>query len=321
MDATGREGGDGPFHGGELALQDRAGVRERTDGVGRKFIRDRMPDQHRAFFGQLPFLVVGGVDAHGQPWASMLAGCPGFVQAPDPCRLRVGALPAAGDPLGDALAIGADIGVLGVELSSRRRNRLNGRVAGLDPDGFDIAVVQSFGNCPRYIQLRALLPAAPGVAGPATRKARPDDADRRLIRAADTFFIASAHGRSLDDPRYGADVSHRGGKPGFVRVDADGTLTIPDFAGNAFFNTLGNLAANPKAGLLFVDFATGDALHLAGAAAIVWDGPDLDAFAGAQRLLRIVPTEVIRRPQAVPLRWRLEAMSPALDRTGTWPAA
>src|SRR3546814_14766932 len=65
----------------------------------------------------------------------------------------------------------------------------------------------------------------------------------------------------------GADVSHRGGRPGFVRVTEDdgrSVLTIPDFSGNQFFNTLGNIAINPRAGLLFVDFATGDLLTLTG---------------------------------------------------------
>ena len=65
---------------------------------------------------------------------------------------------------------------------------------------------------------------------------------------------------------YGADISHRGGRPGFVRVDGD-VLTIPDFRGNRYFNTLGNLIAEPRASLLFVDFETGDLLQLQGSRA------------------------------------------------------
>ena len=70
------------------------------------------------------------------------------------------------------------------------------------------------------------------------------------------------------------DVSHRGGKPGFVRVGDDGTLTIPDFVGNFLFNTLGNLLLNPRAGLVIADFGTGDMLFLSGVTEIVWSGPE-----------------------------------------------
>lgn len=317
MDDT--AGWTNPFHEGELAAQDRAGVRERVAGVGRRYIHDRMPDQHRSFFAQLPFVVLGGVDGAGAPWASILTGGPGFARSPNPYTLRIDALPAADDPMAGILAAGTDIGILGLEPATRRRNRLNGRVAALDARGFAVAVTQSFGNCPSYIQKRVQLSAdGPGPAGPVDRHPHPDAADRRMIAAADTFFIASAHGRSRDDARHGVDVSHRGGKPGFVRVDEDGTLTIPDFAGNNYFNTLGNLAAEPCAGLLFLDFATGDALQLTGTTEIVWDGPEVEAFAGALRLLRVRPTALVRRERAVPLTWRLEEPSPVLARTGSW---
>ncbi|NTX31123.1 pyridoxamine 5'-phosphate oxidase, partial [Burkholderia pyrrocinia] len=62
-----------PFHAGELAVQQRAGVTEAAGAAGRRGIRRFMPDQHRAFFAQLPFFVLGGVDAHGQPWATLRA--------------------------------------------------------------------------------------------------------------------------------------------------------------------------------------------------------------------------------------------------------
>ena len=113
-------------------------------------------------------------------------------------------------------------------------------------------------------------------------------------------------------------MSHRGGKPGFVRVDADGTLTVPDFSGNNFFNTLGNLALNPRAGLLFADFASGDLLHVAGTAEIIWDGPQVKAFAGAQRLMKMRVQQVLRLKRAMPLTWSTAQLSPLLAATGNW---
>jgi hypothetical protein len=128
----------------------------------------------------------------------------------------------------------------------------------------------------------------------------------RLIKRADTFFIAThAMGASISA---GADVSHRGGPAGFVQLADDGrTLTWPDFTGNFLFNTIGNLVLDPRAGLVLPDFERGDLLHIAGRVEIVWDGPEVDAVAGAQRLLRLQVEEVLLRPGALPQRWSLLA--------------
>jgi predicted pyridoxine 5'-phosphate oxidase superfamily flavin-nucleotide-binding protein len=304
-------------------MQARAGVRERMEAFGARVLRDHMPDQHRDFFAQLPFLVVGSVDAASQPWASVLAAPPGFAHSPDPRRLRIDALPADGDPLAQALAPAAPIGLLGIEPHTRRRNRMNGRVAGVDGAGFSVDVQQSFGNCPKYIQARepVFVAGAPAAAAPQWAD-RLDAAARRLIGQADTFFIATSHpSAGRGGAAQGVDVSHRGGRPGFVRVSGEGTLTAPDFVGNAFFNTLGNVAVNPRAGLLFIDFERGDLLQLAVTAEVLWDGPELAAFAGAERLLRMQVVSVLHRPAALPLLWGRGAPSPFLDATGGWPEA
>ncbi len=118
--------------------------------------------------------------------------------------------------------------------------------------------------------------------------------------------------------RNGVDVSHRGGKPGFVRVDDARTLSAPDFIGNFFFNTLGNLTLNPRAGLLFIDFENGDLLYLAVTAEILWDGDALSGFTGAERLLRFSVQQAMRVSGAMPLRWGSAEPSPHLARTGAW---
>jgi uncharacterized protein len=308
------------FHEGEAALQERTGVRERLAEIGPLVIRDHMPNQHREFFAQLPFVVVGTVDGQGQPWASVLAGPAGFVTSPDPQRLDVAALPLAGDPLADNLIGGASIGLLGIEPHTRRRNRMNGRVTRRDEHGFSIEVEQSFGNCPKYIQTRR--PEFLGAASPlpAQRLYGLDEPARALIGGADTFFIATAHPQAgvNKERAFGVDVSHRGGKPGFVRVDADGTLTVPDFIGNFFFNTLGNLAVNPRCGLLFMDFDNGDLLQVAARGEIVHEGTEVRAFEGAQRLLRFQVESALRLPKALPLRWGAAQLSPVLEATGAW---
>lgn len=317
-----------PFHAGERALQSLAGSREQMEVAGPRVIRDHMPDQHRAFFAQLPFLVVGSLDAELQPWASVLAAPAGFMHSPDATHLRVDALPAAGDPLAGPLMPGATLGLLGIQPHTRRRNRMNGTVEALDGAGFMVAVQQSFGNCPRYIQAREPVLASNRGNAPPVQPAqwldRLDLAAHRLIGSADTLFIATAYpneaaaGDEADASSHGVDVSHRGGRPGFVRIDGDDTLTVPDFNGNRFFNTLGNLAAHPRAGLLFIDFDSGDLLHVAVTAEIVWGGPEVEAFEGAERLMRFHVTHALRRPAALPLRWGDAQLSPHLAGTGQW---
>jgi ferredoxin-NADP reductase/predicted pyridoxine 5'-phosphate oxidase superfamily flavin-nucleotide-binding protein len=306
-----------PWHAGEKQLQEHVGVAERMETLGRRVIRSEMPDQHRQFYQQLPFMLFGAVDADGRPWASILEGPPGFAHSPAPGELQFERLPAADDPA--QLQDGAAIGLLGIELHTRRRNRLNGRVGGMTASGFGVSVDQSFGNCPQYIQLRQFRTVP--LADPSTRIAQHldalDDAARTMITQADTLFVASY----VDvEGRRSVDVSHRGGQPGFVRVEGN-RLTIPDFAGNLFFNTLGNLLINPQAGLLFIDFNSGEVLQLSGRTEVILDGPQIEAFQGAERLWTLDVERVVRRPAALALRWRFDGMSPNSLMTGTWDQA
>jgi predicted pyridoxine 5'-phosphate oxidase superfamily flavin-nucleotide-binding protein len=257
----------------------------------------------------------------------MLVDVPGFISTPTDSLLRVAALPAPVDPLRAQLAVGAALGGLGSEPHTRRRNRVNGHVAPVGSDDLTLRVVPSVGNCPKYIQARmphwVAEPSALSRAQSVERQAQTlAPAVRRLVQRADTFYIASSVARiGGDHPADGVDVSHRGGKPGFVHLgDENGrsVLTIPDFVGNFMFNTLGNLVAHPRAGLLFADPDSGDLLQLSGRAEIVWDGPQVQAFDGAQRLLRVIVDEALWRPGAVPLRWSAPQLSPHLADTGEW---
>ncbi|AUH51762.1 FAD-binding oxidoreductase [Chromobacterium sp. ATCC 53434] len=309
-----------PWHPGEMEMQRRAGSQEKMAVAGPRAIRDHMPEQHRDFFRQLPFIVMAAVDEAGRPWAGIVEGRPGFVDSPDPRGLRVAALPSPADPLRDCLRPGAAVGLLGIELHSRRRNRMNGELTMLDDGGFSVAVAQSFGNCPKYIQLReAEFSREPGprILGSVEWMSELDDDARAAIAAADTCFVASAWPGDAERPGWQVDASHRGGKPGFVKVDGD-TLTFPDFAGNGYFNTLGNLLAHPLAGLLFVDFASGDTLQLAGRARLS-DSDAAPAFAGAERLWTFRVTRAVRRRNALALRWTLREYSPSSLATGAWP--
>ncbi|PZR89480.1 MAG: pyridoxamine 5'-phosphate oxidase [Stutzerimonas stutzeri] len=293
-----------PFHPGELEAQALAG--ESSRGAG---IRDFMPDQHRDFFALLPYLFAAGRDGNGWPIATILAGPEGFVTSPTPNELAIAALPASGDPADATLSMGASIGLLGLDLRTRRRNRANGVISERDGNGLTVAVDQSFGNCAKYIQLRQheIVPAATTVTEALDTL---DAAAGALIAEADTLFIASGS-------ESGLDMSHRGGRPGFVRI-AGNWLTVPDFAGNSYFNTFGNLLREPATSLLFIDFAKGDVLQLQGVAEVVWTGPELADIKSAKRLLKVEVTRAWRRKAVLPLRWSEPEPAPTTLATGSW---
>ncbi|KRB94203.1 pyridoxamine 5'-phosphate oxidase family protein [Noviherbaspirillum sp. Root189] len=308
-----------PFHRGEIDAQERAGVRAQMERVGAVVLRNHMPDQHRELFNKLPTLLLGGTDANAQVWASIIWGKPGFIASPDATTLRVGARLCDPDPLSAMVKPGAEFGALGLEFETRRRNRANGIVTQVDEQGFTFSVQQSFGNCPKYIQTRELATHEPdghgGQVVSGTGALPP--AALALVRRSDTFFIATMADASAGRA-HGADVSHRGGKPGFVNVGEDGELTWPDFVGNNFFNTIGNILADGRAGLLFIDFEDGDLLQVTGKACVLWDEEEVSRFEGARRLLRFQPARYVFRKNAFPLRWALREQSPNLEPTGTW---
>ena len=315
------------FHAGERALQARAGVAERLAALGNVVVRDHMPEPHRELFGKLPTLLLGVLDGDGQPLATMLHGAPGFVSSPDARTLRVQARPSAGDPTAAWLVEGAAVGLLGLEPHTRRRNRANGRVRALQDDAFEVDVLQCFGNCPKYIHARrpeavvVQAAGAPQAEGAHALGPFLDAPSIELLGRADTLFIASASGahpgRSRAD---GVDVSHRGGRPGFIAIQRGEhrlLLTIPDYIGNFFFNTLGNLLAWPLAGLLVPDYAAaegGTMLHVSARSSIEFEGPTLADFPGAQRLLKLDVIGGTRRPGARPLRWTAPEAPPQFAR-------
>jgi len=298
-----------PFNPDELAAQTLAGQR-----AGRAAIRSFMPDQHRDFFRLLPYLFTATLGADGWPVASMLTGPAGVAHSPDPLTLRIDALPAVDDPAAAGYAPGNRIGLLGLDLSTRRRNRVNGVVSAIDDKGLTVAVEQSFGNCAQYIQTRTPTPRARSPLA-VEALAGLDVPALRLIETADTLFVAS-RSRSGIGESGGLDMSHRGGRPGFVDVQAD-TLVVPDFRGNRFFNTLGNLLGDPRCGLLFIDFAAGELLQLQGTAMIDWSA-GAGQPAGTQRSWRVRIERGWRRRDALPFDWTFGDYAPTTLATGRW---
>ena len=294
----------GVFHEGERAVQARAGVEAESRRLGRGISR-AIPEGAESFLEAQRIAILAGLDAAGHVWASLVTGNPGFITAPDSRTLDLAAELPAVDPLSERLSADQPLGVLVLDPERRRRLRINGRVVDARPGAIAIRTEEVFGNCPKYIQARA--PEADTHhhrAAVAQRGGALTLEQRLAIERADTFFIASVHAGT------GTDASHRGGQPGFVRVLDDRRLHIPDYAGNNMFQTLGNIAADPRVGLLFVDFDTGTTLQLTGRARILWEREDYAALKGAERAVEVDIDEIVEIAGQGPLGWRFVEYSP-----------
>lgn len=312
-----------PFHKGERWFQDQLGVRERMEHFGRRVIRDHFPEQHRDFYRKLPFLLLGYSDEEGWPWVSLVAGESGFIQSHDNTSLKISTQFMPGDPLKRVARVGLPIGGLGLEPQSRRRNRFSTELTSTTSSAIDLKVRQTFGNCPQYIQGHNVQYAPPEGGGNSETFTALDEEAVALIQRSDTFFVASQTLHN-DEIAAGADVSHRGGKPGFVLVEQEGArsiLTIPDYPGNNHFNTLGNFLLNPRAGLLFWDLQSQDVLLLTGDVSIVEDHPLLPFFEGAERFWQFSLHKGVRLNRQLPLRGELGEVSPNTLMTGDWQTA
>jgi predicted pyridoxine 5'-phosphate oxidase superfamily flavin-nucleotide-binding protein len=291
------------FHAGERAVQDRAGVRALADRIGRS-IRAALPPVAQAFLEDQRWLVAGAIDADNRPWATVLGGPIGFVHVVDERTVRIDATPRLGDPLDGALQPGASIGLIAIDLATRRRLRLNGRITARTSAHIVVEADQAYSNCPKYIQRREADGGEAVSTGESpVRTSALTEGHRAWLRGADTFFIASGA------PGAGVDASHRGGMPGFITVEGQ-RITWPDYGGNALFNTLGNIEAWPYAGLLVPDFDTGAGLLVTGRAAIDWASSHLVDSPGAERLVTLDVDAVAEIPELLPARLRLREYSP-----------
>ncbi len=292
------------YHEGELAVQTRAGVQEMASRIG-KSIRPVIPLAAQEFLSSQPMAVLGSVDVQGRVWASLFTGKPGFMRAMNERTVRIEAAPANGDPFVENIALNNQIGMIVIEFATRRRIRINGTAEiGADSAIF-IHAEQVYSNCPKYIQARTWQPKAdPPSAAQVQRATEFSDHQRLWIQHADTFFIASHHKEG------GADASHRGGNPGFIRVLDKNALIFPDYTGNTMFQTLGNISLNPNCGLLFFDFERGATLQLTGTAQIIWDREKLLEFGDAERAVEFRVLEVIEITGSIPFSWQFKDYSP-----------
>jgi len=271
-----------PYHEGELAVQKKAGESFEAK-VNGSMISNEIPFGASGFIAQQRLIIIGTMDSGGGIWTSILFGNPGCVKAINQNQLEIDfseSVYVFDNHFQANIKDNSNIGILMIELESRRRLRVNGKIAKTSAHKYTVNIDQAYANCPKYIQRRQLITesiARSDVKTTYTTGNKLNDLQKKIISSADTFFVSSA------SPEHGIDASHRGGNPGFVRVLDDGKLLIPDFKGNSMFNTLGNFSVHPFAGLLFIDFHNGKLLQLSGRVRILWDNDDPQKTSGGTR--------------------------------------
>ena len=298
-----------PFHEGEIAVQERAGERE----IGRRrgpIVSTRIVPGALSFLAEQRLLVLSAAGDDEHVWASVWCGEPGFVHSDDGARVIIRQslmIATPDDPVQRRLAVGRDVGLLAIELTTRRRLRINGTVERISTSDIVVRVRESVPNCPKYIQRRQLHEVST-----TTQPPRPvewgrtiDDLRRALVERADTAFVGSVH------PTRGADASHRGGAPGFIRVVDATTMRVPDYPGNSMFLTLGNFEVDPRASLAVIDFDRALVVSFSGLARLHFLAEDPDyPTGGTGRYWDLTVREWVQFDLPAAFRWELLDSSP-----------
>ena len=304
-----------PFHSGELAVQKLSGEADIAIRNG-SVINNQILGGAMPFIAQQNMLVLSSMDKDGHLWTSIIIGNPGFISAPNNSSLLLDTrdcIKLKNDPLWQNIQHTQSVGLIIIELATRRRYRVNGMIKQIGDNQFEIEVVEAYPNCPKYIQRREL--SLPKETINETIKNTKQGStlsktQQHLITSADSFFVGSAN-RNLETEQVRCDASHRGGLPGFVEVINDTVLSIPDYLGNSMFNTLGNIHNLGRAGIIFIDFDSGTLLQLTGKAEVVWNEEDeLNKTDGTKRFWLLNVESWIETKLPEQLSWNFYDYSP-----------
>lgn len=237
------------YHGGQIAVQEEANTRRVADmlanWVGPVGEFSRVADM----------ILLATPDQDGDLRFSAVSGEAPLTEVAADSRLRIPGLAL------DGRAKSLPVGGLAINLSQLRRARINGRLE-FDGEGWTLEAEEAFTNCRKYM--------APSFALRGERRYAPDAVEplscdepwlTDVLARAETAFLASVSPDGLPD------VSHRGGMPGFLRLNpASNEVTWAEFVGDGMFKTAGNIRATGRATLLVLDLETGDAAELIGEA-------------------------------------------------------
>uniref|UniRef100_A0A7S4P8V7 Oxidoreductase FAD/NAD(P)-binding domain-containing protein n=1 Tax=Paramoeba aestuarina TaxID=180227 RepID=A0A7S4P8V7_9EUKA len=288
-------------HFGERHVQEQLGI---AKSMPPWIVQPEMPQQHSDFYANLHYFSIATTDSKNRPWATILTSPKGFIKPLSSSILSISCIVASEDPFVRAIVeheegLGSSEGKkllfagLGVDFTNRRRNKVAGvilqsKVKKLSKGSSKLELTlftnENMGNCPKYITVRTLQYAFQEPEKVEKREGTGKgkegiELDKRsldIISKASTIFFATRHFDNNTAYENESDIglNHRGGNPGFVRVDKrekDTFVMLPDFSGNRFYQSLGNVQSDGVAGIVFPDFSTGDMLHITGEATNIFN--------------------------------------------------
>ena len=295
------------YHKGERLAQENAGeIREAE--FNSQAINNEIIEGAINFIGEQEYAVVSIEDDSNNIWSSIITGEKSFIHARDKKTLIIDLTKTyfvEQDRFWRSVNQNKNIGMVIIELASRRRLRVNGLIKIINKKEIIIKVKEAYPNCMKYIQRRHIVERATNTNQLVSSGEQLGEEQLSIITNADTFFIGTSN------PNGNLDVSHRGGKPGFVEVKDRKSLKVPDYKGNSMFNTFGNLMLNDKAGLVFWDFNQSQLLQLNGNAVINWNSPgNEEKTAGTNRFWEFKINEWIQISLVKKYSWEFLDYSP-----------
>ncbi|MBD0404266.1 pyridoxamine 5'-phosphate oxidase family protein [Flammeovirga sp. EKP202] len=251
------------FHEKERYLQELLESNINYD-LAHKWISDQIDERASRFIRSLNYAFLSYQDQEGYPQIIPLIG-EGIVRNPSPTTLilNLEQHPYLLEIFKIDFTTIEKVGLLFIDLLSRRRFRVNGIVK-YHASQIEIQIVQAYTNCPKYIQSRTLEFNYTPQNNKIQKGTNLTKEQVSMIQNADTFFLGTSNAD------YDMDASHRGGNKGFVKVD-NNVLEVPDYQGNGLYNSLGNMLDYPKVGLMFLDFENSQLLQISGTVTVIFN--------------------------------------------------
>jgi uncharacterized protein len=250
------------YHDGERYIQEQMGVRDKSDSLS-SMIYHEMPVVAAQFLESLNFAVVTFSTSNQELFSSVLFDINSFITILHTKEIVINLEKSSFIPDNILGEKNLNIGLLGLEFENRMRIRVNGK-GKIEDNKLFLVIDEVYSNCPKYINDRKIVGKVDFFNDSILDKYTTlVNECKKIIENSDTFFIATNHENK------GSDISHKGGKKGFLKIISPTQLEFDDFPGNNMYNTLGNIYTNPNISILIVDFASNDILHINGHAKII----------------------------------------------------
>lgn len=261
------------FHDGQLVVQRIAG--EEEIAIQRiPMVLDTLHTRSIPFIENQVLAFPGSEDTNGHIWLSLIVGERGFIRIPSIKEITFDLSKIVSnqeDIFFENIKSKPTVGLLFHEAQRRARYRAWG-MAHINGDTLSFDIRMGYPSCPKHIQREIIELDNDSKVAPASYQKGTllGEFEKTWISGAHTFFIAT------QSKKGDIESSHKGGDPGFIEIQENGILRVPDYLGNSMFSTLGNMYQNPKAALLFIDYNKGETLQLSGNAALQFDQNSAD---------------------------------------------